>query len=479
MVVNEGQVAEAVRRDSPWWRNPRWAESDRDMLEAAGSQIDYYPLSLTNIISGGLYMLYGPRRVGKTVLVKRSIQALLADGINPLRIIRVAVDGWQANRLGTLYEYVVRVLTSSLGDEPRYWFIDEVTSCRGQWWSVLKNLRDNTNFGNDCVVLTGSTNQNLDEAIKAFAGRRGHIDDPDRCLLPMNFGEFCRSLGIDLPSIEGLRADQLMSTRALDTWRTLAPYTDDLGAAWQTYLEVGGYPKAVGDWRRTNQVGTPTWRALWDVVRGDAITSGMNEDILGAVIDGIGVRLTSPTSILGFAEEVGVARETLTKRIEALASSFLVWRSPRADNSGRADLRKQGKYYFLDPMIAKLPQLVNGRSQVDITRMNEQQLGVALLQWNERVRPGSIRSGEWITHYRNDKSEVDFVGRCADLGTPMTPVEGKYVSDSWRQESLSLRNSAIGTGVLATRDILNAQEGEAVWAVPSSFIAFALSFSGR
>lgn len=144
MVVNEGQVAEAVRRDSPWWRSPHWAATDRDMLEAAGSQIDYYPLSLANIRSGGLYMLYGPRRVGKTVLVKRSIQALLAQGVNPLQIIRVTVDGWQANRLGTLYEYVVRVLTSSVGDGPRYWFIDEVTACRGQWWSVVKNLRDNT-----------------------------------------------------------------------------------------------------------------------------------------------------------------------------------------------------------------------------------------------------------------------------------------------------------------------------------------------
>ena len=479
MVVNEGQVAEAVRRDSPWWRNPYWVATDRDMREAAASQIDYYPLSLANILTGGLYMLYGPRRVGKTVLVKGSIQALLAQGVNPLQIIRVTVDGWQANRLGALYEYVVRVLTSSVGDGPRYWFIDEVTACRGQWWSVLKNLRDNTHFGDDCVVLTGSTNQDLDEAIKAFAGHRGLVDNPDRCLLPMNFGEFCHSLSIDLPSVAGLRADELMSDRARDTWMALAPYTDDLVAAWQTYLEVGGYPKAVGDWRRTNEVAVPTWQALWDVVRGDAITSGMSEVILGAVISGIGVRLSSPTAISGFAEEVGVARETLMKRIDALAGAFLIWRNPRADNSGNADLRKQGKLYFLDPLVAKLPQLVNGRNQVDVTRLNEQQLGVALLQWNERVRPGSVRSGDWITHYRNASSEVDFVGKCADSGTRMTPIEGKYVSDSWRQEALGLRNSAIGTGILATRDILEVTAGDAVWAVPASFLAFALSFSGK
>ena len=62
------------------------------MREAAASQIDYYPLSLANIGSGGLYMLDGPRRVGKTVLVKRSIQALLAQGVptvaDPTTIVR-------------------------------------------------------------------------------------------------------------------------------------------------------------------------------------------------------------------------------------------------------------------------------------------------------------------------------------------------------------------------------------------------------
>ncbi|CAG4913262.1 unnamed protein product [Acidithrix sp. C25] len=37
-------------------------------------------------------MLYGPRRVGKSVLVKRTVQALLDQGVNPRQIIRVTVD---------------------------------------------------------------------------------------------------------------------------------------------------------------------------------------------------------------------------------------------------------------------------------------------------------------------------------------------------------------------------------------------------
>lgn len=86
--------------------------------------------------------------------------------------------------LGTLYEVVRRVLTSAEGRALRYWMIDEITTCEGAWWSAVKNLRDNTAFRDDCVVLTGSSNSGLDEAIKALAGRRGDVGSPDRALLP-------------------------------------------------------------------------------------------------------------------------------------------------------------------------------------------------------------------------------------------------------------------------------------------------------
>ncbi len=434
MVVNEGQVGEAVRRDSPWWRDPGWSAKDPELREADAAGIGYDPNPLSDLRPGGLYMLYGPRRVGKTVSVRRTIRRLLAGGVEPLRIALVSVDGWPANRLGTLYEYVTRVLTSSVREGPRYWFIDEVTTCRGAWWTVVKNLRDNTGLRDDCVVLTGSSNTHLDQAIKAFAGRRGPVADPDRALLPMSFTSFCRSLGATAPDIDGLRADELLSVRGQQTWLSLAPYTDDLVSAWQAYLEVGGYPKAVSEWRRSNNVEAATWRALWDVARGEAVTSGVGEPVFGALLSGLADRVSSLTAIDGFANELGLSRDALRGRLDALIGSFLVWHSPRADEAGRVDRRKQGKFYFLDPLVARLPELVHGKGRPDISKLSEQQLGVALLQWCEAARRGSIRSDEWVTHHRGRSSEIDFVGRCPDTLAPMTPLEAKYVSDSWRRD---------------------------------------------
>jgi len=477
MAINEGQVAQAARRDSPWWLGGAWVRTDADLREVAASGIEYDPAPLADVEPDGLYMLYGPRRVGKTVAVKQAVRGLLTSGVEPLRIVRVTVDGWPANRLGLLYDHVTRVLTSSVGEAPRYWFIDEVTSCTGPWWTVLKNLRDNTWFGRDCVVLTGSSNRGLDEAIKAFAGRRGEAAAPDRVLLPMTFADYCRCMGVGAPDVDALRPDELTSERAREVWLSLGLHADALIAAWQAYLQTGGYPRAVGDWRRSNNIRRSTCQALWDVVRGDALSSGMSEAVLAAVMEGIDRRLGSLTEIVGFAEEVGVGRDALASRLAALIGAFLVWVCPRADADGRADRRKQEKLYFLDPLLARLPELIHGKDTVDVTRLSEQQLGVSLLQWNERAAPGSIRSGgDWVTHHRGKGGgEIDFAGVCPDTLTRATPIESKYVSGSWRRHSLGLRNSTLGHGILATRDVLDVPAGEPVWAVPASLIAYALS----
>ncbi len=259
---------------------------------------------------------------------ERAIAHLLAAGVEPLRIVRVSVDGWRANRLGALYDYVTRVATTSLGHGARrYWFVDEVTATEGPWWSAVKDLRDNTGLRDDCVVLTGSSNRGLDDAVKALAGRRGGAVSPDRALLPMGFRAFCTALGLASPGAPALRPDALRTSEARAAWLDLTPWTDDLVAAWQAYLEVGGYPRAVGDWRRGNAVGAATWASLWDVVRGEAVTAGVGEATVAALVDGLAHRLASTVAVGPFAESAGVHRSVLEARLE---------RWPERSWSGRA-----------------------------------------------------------------------------------------------------------------------------------------------
>lgn len=159
--MNPGQIAQRLTAGNQWWRDPEaWKGSDRDLAGLKKNALPYAPRPLENLTEGGLYVLYGARRVGKSVVLKRRIESLLASGVTPRSIIHFACDELKKGDLQRLVSQARDVLTRSV-EEPRFWFLDEITSVP-EWPSAVKWLRDNTAFGDDTVVLTGSSARNLE-----------------------------------------------------------------------------------------------------------------------------------------------------------------------------------------------------------------------------------------------------------------------------------------------------------------------------
>ena len=232
-----GEVQQMLTAANRWWRNPRdWQRDDPDLREADGAPFRYAAGVLDDLAPGGLYVLRGPRRVGKSVEIKRTIEVLIASGIAPRSIVHAAVDGWRAADLGRLVS-AARLLMPRGG--PRCWFIDEITGIADGWPEQIKWLRDNdAQFRNDTVVLTGSSASDLTASVKALAGRRGTAGDPDRVLLPMGFRTFMRlvaeePVGTD---IGPLRAADLTPRLLTDAAHALAPWLHALVDAWEGYL---------------------------------------------------------------------------------------------------------------------------------------------------------------------------------------------------------------------------------------------------
>ncbi len=104
----------------------------------------------------------------------------------------------------------------------------------------------------------------------------------------------------------------------------------------------------------------------------------------------------------------------------------------------------------------------------DISRISEQQLGMALLRAVERERPGAFVQGLRVQYVRTSTgAEIDFAG--PDL--PDLCVEGKYVDRNWKREAQTAA-ATFGAGLLGTRRALDMTA--AIWAVPASFIALVL-----
>lgn len=474
--VNDGQLRRRLIDRCAWWRDPDWAAEDPDLREAGEAPFTYRPTPLAGLRSPGLYVLRGPRRVGKSVEVKRAIEAVLATGANPRLVFYCSCDGLTAQDLRRLIVVGQRDTEVLAGE--RHWFLDEVTAVPG-WATAIKELRDgDAAFRASCVVLSGSSARDLREATKALAGRRGGIADSDRLLLPMGFRSFCRATGTHerVPDV-GLRPRDVRSSKGEKAIFELLPFLSDLDHAWQSYLRIGGFPRAVADFVAGGEVSEGFTQALWDVIAGDAFRSAaMSEVELMAFLERLVVGLAAPANASSIARDVGLSdNHRVNDRIDALGFALLAWRCHQV-RKGIPNLRAQAKVYFVDPLIARMPSLRDQRRRdPDDSVLSEQQLGLLLLRAAGGAGAGKLLdAGEVMYERMPSGTEIDFVGPDLEVG-----FEGKYVDGPWRRAAQTLRSR--GGGIFATRAALDLADGlgpGAVWAVPAGILAWLLDTTG-
>lgn len=454
---------------NPWWRSPGWAEADHDLREVRDSGLGYRSTCLDDLRPGGLYLLRGPRRVGKTVSVKQAIQSLLASGVPPLAIVRFAADGWLASDLRTLVQNVA--LPPAPEGTGRWWFIDEVTAVKGDWATQVKWLRDNDPaFGTATVVLTGSNAESLTSASGTLAGRRGRVSDTDLTLLPMGFRTFAELLRPELSALPGLAVGRLHSKEASQAYSMALPWLDDLVRLWEVYLQYGGFPASVAAARQAQPI--PGWFIddLFAVLFRDAFASSrLSESQTSALVARLWAGMGSPVNTSRIGADVDVSHDAVARHIGYLRDSYLLWSCPQtADGAYIRRDRTPEKLYAIDPVIARLSHLRNrARPDVDTTILTEMQIGLALRR--ATFASGWPWTADEVIFYHRTKSrkEIDFVGE------PLagTAVEGKYTETGrWRGEAATVTASD-WAGLLTTRNVLDCGDPTDPWAVPAGILA--------
>ncbi len=469
--MKDAEIGDRLRERNHWWRDEhRWETEDENLREAARAPFDYRPGVLADIEPGGLYTLSGPRRIGKSLELRRAIAALIARGVPGRNIVYCSCDDFSLQDLRRLFRVGTSLTRHVEGS--RWWLIDEVTAVGRGWSNIVKDLRDDTPLRRDCLVLTGSSSRELRDATKNFAGRRGPAATrSDRLLMPIPFRDFCRLLGdLDgLPDLPRIASRDMMGRDALSALEELSFWSNDLVDAWELYLRCGGFPRAVGDFLGTGSV-TPAFVGdLWDVVRGDAIraTSLGDADLLNFLAR-IAEGICSPLNATAVAEHIGLgSHHAVNDRVNDLVFAFQAWKCHQLRPGGGPNTRSRRKVYFTDPLIARLPSERGGAYRApDISRLSEQQLGLSLLRAAAGGRADAFIAAEDVLYERTSTAEIDFVG--AAIGVPF---ESKYVERGWRRESRALL-ARYDRGILATRNILDT-EGE-VWALPTSLVVWLL-----
>jgi hypothetical protein len=464
------EIDDELTAANPWWRNPNdWQTLDVQIRTARESGLDYDPRPLADLTPGGLYVLRGPRRVGKSTALKHLIAQRLEAGAPPRSILHISVEGRSAQDIVDIVRRGAATWLRGTAGE-RLWVIDEITGVRGPWPENVKRLRDgDPHFSADTVILTGSSAARFEEARKQLAGRR-HTERSDRTLFQMGFLDVCRALGIELPESPRLAPSILADAEAIETTvAEIQPWVPALIDAWDRYLRVGGYPQAV-----EHEVETPggddhpTLRdALWDVIQGDTFAgSGLTPTQTQTILRSIAASLGSLHSVQGLASAVHVAFATAEARLDALRRAFLAF--PVHREHGLAPRpRSQKKWYFTDPRLARLASDFGAGSPPDMSAVSEQQIAVALLKALEAETPGAAVRHDTLLYYRSrTRAEIDFVSP----SFRQTCVESKFVDRGWGRAFQTIEASGRRTGIVATRS--GTQKHDGGWALPAGLVAF-------
>lgn len=466
------EIDTELTRTNPWWRGPEgWERDDVQLREARRAPLEYEPEPLDSLTAGGLYILRGPRRVGKSTALKQLVRRRIANGQDPRTILYASVEG---RSVSDLVDLIHRGAEHWLEGKPggRVWLLDEITGVQGPWPAQVKRLRDtHASFAEDTVILTGSSSAEFDEAQKMLGGRR-RTKRSDRILFQMRFVEWVPALGLDeLPPSPNLAPAELGDSERFEKeLGRVRPWVPALVERWEEYLQVGGYPQAVSaHLSREEDLDSVLQEALWDVIHGDAFGGAeLTQTQTQAILRRLTASLSSLLSVRAVARDADITDRTARRRLNALRRAFIAFPVPREQGLAPKP-RSQSKWYFTDPALARIAAERGAGRTPDLPALSEQQLGLALLRCLERASPGAAIHHDRLLYYRSSsRAEIDFVAR--DFAN--TCVESRYVDDRWGHAFKSIAASGRSSGIVATRSGL--QEHRDGWAIPAGVLAYLL-----
>ena len=191
------------------------------------------------------------------------------------------------------------------------------------------------------LVLTGSNQKILKEAMVRFPGRRGSRSQKDFELHPLSFRDVVQLKDGDLfkriteKGIEQKSAFQALEKHFLD------------------YLVHGGFMVAINEFVETCSISASTLQTYSDWIRGDILRANKSELYLREIISGVIKRYGSQVSWQALAKDLSINHhQTVSDYIHVLSSSGVVSVLHALQmHTLQAAPKKAKKIYFTDPFI--------------------------------------------------------------------------------------------------------------------------------
>lgn len=369
-------------------------------------------------------VLTGARRVGKTTIQYQMIEALLANGVSPQRIVFISMDHPMLKLSG--FNDILECYHENIyADQDVYYFFDEVQYAPDwdKWLKTIYDMQPDTK-----VVATGSASPALIKGNQeSGAGRWSVIQVPT-----MSFYEYCELLDIDRPKLpKDLKVTPLLHKTQQERSNIMIQLSK-VQNHFNRYLQIGGFPElALADNDLMAQ----------QIMREDVVDKVLKRDLPSLYnirnateLERIFLYLCNVSSEIVSIEAIskelnGVSRPTVEKYIRYLESASLIYQSWPVDMAGKKVLKASPKIYIADAAIRNAVLMDDSllTNPVEMGKIVETAVykHVAAFYYQKATSVGYYRGG------RKDK-EIDIVVDYPNINNILIEVkyrEGAPVSD--------------------------------------------------
>lgn len=438
-------VQRRLSTDNPWWRGGQGIDAEESSWPRRAYFTQFANLTIDTSVRRAVVFI-GPRRVGKTVMLKHLVARLLAEGVTGTDVLFLSLDTplYSGRSLESLVQLFIDLQQHPAG-KPLWVLFDEVQYLK-DWEVHLKSLVDT--YPHIRFVASGSAAA----ALRMKSRESGAGRFTEFILPPLTFAEYLLFAGQESALIVPgpPQDDHAPSYRATDIHA--------LNVEFVNYLNYGGFPEAVMN---------PAVRANpARFLRQDVVDKVLLKDLPSLYGIGDTQELNRFFNVLAFntgneigledlSKHSGITKAKLGDYLEYLEAAFLIRRVHRIDdNAVRMQRARTFKVYLTNPSIRAA---LLGMVQADDDAMGNLAETAVWSQWLHSAEISrSLHYARWKVG-RQDL-EVDIVS--LDLRTlkPRFAVEIKWsdripgaLSELRGISELAAKNPLARTPLVTTR----------------------------
>ena len=436
-----------------WWKTKEFPQDDTNIHDWSSSAFKWKPrLSETIEDEEVIYVLRGPRRVGKTTLLKMRIKKLLEKGISPENIFYFQCDAIETPK------QLMTVVDNYLSKQRRqgewaHLFIDEV-SMLIDWQKAVKLLIDKGKFRDCTVILTGSHSIDLRKGSESLSGRRGKIEKlkygtPDKILLPAKFSEYIETLDPKLSdeirelwllSLKNRKAMLLQLAHGMIPLELerLALFTKELELLLDQYMLTGGIAQATNQYVSGHRIAEDTYGTFVNFLVRDICRWKHDENYSRQILRRIFEVLASHISWNQLRKGTEIKdSKTAESYVNILKDSFVVTYYYQLNvEKASPDYISSKKIYFQDPFIFHACRgWVYGKKAFDFSQKfvssleNKSKIAECIVsnhlsRFMFNLYPSSLfNPSNYVFYWKTKEKELDFT---IELDGKFLPIEVKY-----------------------------------------------------